>query len=223
MNSVREVAAGRVRRIVPFKTPRGFQRSTPLLRKTLPRDGHTPSPKATKQNRRQFFVAAGGGGRFLQQGAGGQGQCQLGRVRRHRPPRVSPATAASPYNSAGHGHVSTDSGGPALRSCSENQWRTEMNSVREVAAGRVRRIVPFKTPRGFHGSGGAKPAGGSLCSEKEQDDTPRWWRSCMVPLTPTVNPITTSEPSLKQMILQKQRQLTRPIYGCTMITLMCLH
>ena len=97
-------------------------------------------------------AAAVGGGRFLQQGAGGQGQCQLGRVRRHRPPRVSPATAASPYNSAGHGHVSTDSGGPALRSCSENQWRTEMNSVREVAAGRVRRIVPFKTPRGFQRS-----------------------------------------------------------------------
>ena len=53
-------------------------------------------------------------GQWLEQGeeAGGRGQCQLGRVRRHRPPRVSPATAASPYNSAGHGHVSTDSGGP---------------------------------------------------------------------------------------------------------------
>ena len=45
-------------------------------------------------------------------------------------PRVSPATAASPYyNSAGPGHVSTDSGGPALRSCTGNQWFTEIDSV----------------------------------------------------------------------------------------------
>ena len=138
MNSVREVAAGRVRRIVPFKTPRGFQRSTPLLRKTLPRDGHTPSPKATKQNRRQFFVAAGGGGRFLQQGAGGQGQCQLGRVRRHRPPRVS--QQPPPRHTTARGTATcrrtTADGRSALRSCTrtrtENQWRTEIASVREV-------------------------------------------------------------------------------------------